>query len=65
MSRTRQPQTRLTSADIIPFPGYRQRADARIGSLRDSPEFKAGFEFAMLLVKGLKARGLLNGGRVI
>lgn len=64
MSRARQPQTSLTTAVIIPFPGYRQRADAKSGALRDSPEFKAGFEFAMLLVKSLKARGLLNSGSV-
>lgn len=61
--KTAEPATApIRSATIIPFPAYRQTAAARAGSLRASPEFDAGFEFAMLLVKGLKARGVWNGG---
>lgn len=60
MARRKTPAAPATSsAVIIPFPAYRQAPDARIGRLRDNPDFNAGFEFAMTLVKSLRDRGVL------
>ncbi len=49
----------IPSAVVIPFPAYRQAADASVNRLRDNPDFNAGFEFAMALVKSLRNRGVL------
>ncbi|MFZ4537839.1 hypothetical protein [Propionivibrio sp.] len=54
--------TLAPSADVIPFPRFTASKPRKALSrgLASSPEFDAGFEFAMSLVRHLKARGQLS-----
>ena len=53
-----QPAT--AGALVIPFPRFSRPRHRKVTASVTTPEFDAGFEFAMLMVKGLKSRGLLN-----
>ncbi len=49
-------------AVVIPFPRYRapRHRRAQAAPTFTTPDFDAGFEFAMHMVNSLKARGLLR-----
>ena len=46
-------------AIVIPFPRFNRPAHRNAPVDFSSPDFDAGFQFALALVKGLKARGQL------
>lgn len=48
-----------TGAIVIPFPRYAQPAHRRLPSpgFANSPEYEAGFAFALSLVKAFRQRG--------
>jgi hypothetical protein len=48
------------SAVIIPFPRFAQSPPRKAVAVLGSPDFDLGFEFAMNLVRHLKARGQLS-----
>lgn len=52
--------TGAPSAVVIPFPRFKSSPARKATANFSSPDFDAGFEFALNLVKGLKARGQLS-----
>ena len=52
--------TGASSALVIPFPRFRIPANRRTPANFGTPDFDAGFEFAMMFVRNLKASGHLS-----
>ena len=53
----------VRNAIIIPFPRYRQaKPNRRSPGIPSTPDFDAGFEFAIMMINSLKEHGLLRGG---
>lgn len=47
---------------IIPFPRFSRPRHCKEPFASTTREFDAGFEFAMTMIKALKARGIFRGG---
>ncbi len=47
---------------IIPFPRFSRPRSRKEAAAFSTPDFDAGFECAMTMVKALKARGFFRGG---